>query len=67
MRKEIIRHTTVICPVCGEPAGKQPRLQPQPRPQPQLCPCPQVSYCPKCGNAVAPNAEFCLHCGCVFK
>ena len=58
---------TVICPVCGEPTGKQPRPQPRPRPQPQPAPAPQVSYCPKCGNAVAPNAEFCLHCGCVLN
>lgn len=70
---------TVICPVCGEPTGMQPTPFPQPKPtgmmppytppQPPIHPdpAPQVSYCPKCGNAVAPNAEFCLHCGCVLN
>lgn len=65
-----LNDNTTICPVCGKTTGatvKSQRVQSQQSRKINSHTNDNTTpkrYCSKCGNAIAPDAKFCLHCGC---
>lgn len=65
-----LNDNTTICPVCGKTTGATVKSQPVQPQQPHKVNSQTNDntipkrYCAKCGNAIAPDAKFCKHCGC---